>query len=78
MAEEQNKPIKMDGDLKYMGIVIPSMMTYIARKDGMTLGYARNHHTVQFDLSTGETLISHAYETKTMIIIDWYIAEYRE
>lgn len=66
------KCLKITGDLKYMNIVVPSMMRRIDKKDGMTCGYAKNHHTVLMTLNTGVQLTVHAYETKTMIIINWY------
>jgi len=66
------KSLKLTGDIKYIDIVVPSMMKRINRKDGMTCGYAKNHHTAIMTLSTGEDLIVHAYETDTMIVMDWY------
>ena len=55
-----------------MDIVVPRMMEYIKNKNGVKCGHAKNHHTVEFTLNTGETLIAHAYEAKTMIVINWY------
>lgn len=66
-----NKPIKITGDLKYMNGIILSMMERINKKDGINLGYAKNHHTVKFTYNTGEEITAHAYETKTMIVMDW-------
>lgn len=34
-------------------------------------GYAKNHNTVLLTLNSGIELTCHAYETKSMIIIDW-------
>lgn len=69
------KSIKIDGDLKYLSIIVPSMIGYINRKDGINIGWAKNHHTVQFTLNTGENVTAHAYETKTLIVIDWSLAK---
>jgi len=67
------KPLKLTGDIKYLGIIVPCMMECINKKDGINISYAKNHHTVMFTLNTGEEIIARAYETKTMIIIDWSI-----
>jgi len=64
--------LKLNGDLDYMDIVVPRMMEYIKNKNGIKCGHAKNHHTVEFTLNTGETLIAHAYEAETMIVINWY------
>lgn len=70
-----DKPIKITGDLKHLNIIVPSMIEYINRKDGINIGWAKNHHTVQFTLNTGEEIMAHAYEVKTLIIIDWSVAK---
>jgi hypothetical protein len=66
-----DKTVKATGNLKYAGVFIPAMIKYIGQKDGINVGYAKNHHTVSFRLENGEVWTCHAYETKTMIIIDW-------
>lgn len=66
-----DKPLKITGDLAYLVIIAPSMMEYIEKKNGMSVGYAKNHHTVMFTLNTGEEITAHAYETKTMIVMEW-------
>lgn len=48
-----DKSLKTTGDLKYLNIVVPIMMEYIKRGDGMSIGYARNHHTVALTLNNG-------------------------
>ena len=68
-----SKPLKITGDLDYLDIVVPRMMKYIERGDGIDIAHAKNHHTCFLELSTGETLRCHAYETKTMVVIDWGI-----
>lgn len=65
------KPIKITGDLKYLTAVVPSMMEYINKKNGINISYAKNHHTVVFTLNTGKEITAHAYETRTLIVIDW-------
>lgn len=65
------KAVKLHGDLTYLSIVVPTMLKYIEAKSGIDIGYAKNHSTVLLTLNNGIELTCHAYETKSMIIIDW-------
>lgn len=67
----KHKPLKLEGDMKYMSIVLKTMIEYLERGDGDKFSYAYNFHTVFIQINDGVELHCHAYETKTMMIIKW-------
>lgn len=64
--------IKAGSPLQYTNTILPSMIKYIKRGDGFN-GFSgiNNHHTVVFTLSNSNKITAHAYETKTMIVMEW-------
>jgi hypothetical protein len=68
-----NKQIKINCPNEHfnkLSIFVETALKYINQKDGMDIGYAKNHHTIVITLNDGKDYTIHTYETKTMIIID--------
>ena len=76
-----NKHIKINAgsQLEYLNIVLPEMLEYIKNGNGYN-GFSgvSNHHTVTFTLNNSVKLTARAWETKTMIVVEWHNEESRD
>jgi hypothetical protein len=68
------KPLKITGDLGLAPIFIPRLLEYLEEGKGCKLGHTTNHNTVVFTICNNgveQEYTCHAYETKTMIVMEW-------